>query len=197
MKKLLLSVFVLTMVVTISNAQTEQGSMIVGGDVSLDFQKEKQSLGGTSTDMGKSTIVNLNPLFGYFFMDGLAAGLEVNFSNSTFKPEQIDGKGTSNTIAVGPFVKYYHESGVFGMANVSFGSAKYKNTFNGTTNETTYSNFWWRVGAGYAVFLNESISLEPMLSYQSYTNKVKDSDPESKDITSGLQISAGFHIFLK
>ncbi|ELR73843.1 hypothetical protein C900_00007 [Fulvivirga imtechensis AK7] len=197
MKKFLLVVFALVGFLASVNAQTEKGSITAGGNISIDFEKEKFKSGSTTVDVGNNTSFTFNPLVGFFIMDGLAAGLEVNLQTSKFKSDDDTFESKFNAISIGPFVKYYHTSGAFGMGSIGFGSAKSESTNNNNTNEAEFGLFTWRLGGGYALFLNDHVSLEPMLSYGSFVTKDKDSDQDEKDITNGFQISVGFHIFLK
>lgn len=190
MKKTLLVVAIM-FVVAFAHAQTEQGSMLVGGDVSLDFATNKADVGGTSVDIGKTTEIEFSPQFGYFIKDGLAIGAEVLYQSTKFEADG-GGESTSSLVGIGPFVKYYLESGIFGQANFGFGSAK--NDFG--SGETKYSASTWRLGVGYAAFLNDNVAIEPMLSYGSDRLKEKDSDPEVIQIDNSFRISVGFTIFL-
>lgn len=171
-------------------AQTEQGSMIVGGDISLDFQTNKVESGGNSVDVGKTNTIEFSPQFGYFISDGLAVGAEVLYQSITFKPDGGGNDTKASVVALGPFVKYYLDNGVFAQANFGFGSSK---TDFGS-GEVKSSITLWRIGAGYAAFLNDHVAVEPMLSYGSIQQKNKDTDV--KDIDNGFMISVGFTIFL-
>lgn len=197
MKKFLLVVFALFGFLVTTNGQTEKGSIMAGGNISLNIQNEKIKTGSTTFDVGNSTSFTFNPTGGYFFIDGLAAGLDINLQTSKFKSDDDSYESKSTTISIGPFVKYYHSSNFFGMGSIGFGSSKSEVTNNGNSGEAELGVSRWRLGAGYALFLNDHVSLEPMLSYGALTFKDKDADPESKDISSGLQFSIGFQIFLK
>ncbi|UII30989.1 porin family protein [Fulvivirga ulvae] len=195
MKKTLLAVIMVAAVVSFAQAQTEQGSILAGGSVSMEFENNKRETGSTTVDRGNSFYASFNPNVGYFFMDGLAVGLELGVSSSTFKADQSDYESRNTSLSFGPFVKYYHKSNFFGLGSFAVGSAKSEVDDNGTS-EVKYGLFNWRLGAGYAVFLNDHVSLEPMLSYGSNTLKNKDADPEIKTLDNGLMISVGFQIFL-
>ena len=194
MKKTLLVVAAL-FTVGLVNAQTEKGNMIVGGDVSLDFATNKAESNGTTVDVGKTTEIEFSPQFGYFVMDRLAIGAELTYQSETFKPDGGGGDDKFSLVGLGPFVKYYLENGIFGQLNAGFGSGKFETTNGqGATQETKYSASTWRLGVGYAAFLNEHIAVEPMLSYGSDVLKNKDTDVKSID--NSFRISVGFTIFL-
>lgn len=197
MKKTLLSIAATFAFVAALQAQTEQGSILAGGSLSFDFENNKAKTGSTTVDEGNTFYAAFNPQVGYFFIDGLAAGLEVELSSTRFTPDQGDNESTFTIFSVGPFLKYYHSSGFFGTGKVAFGSSKSEFVAgNGNFQEDKDNIFGWRLGAGYALFLNDKVSLEPMLSYGSYSVKDKDADPEVKDVDSSLRISVGFQIFL-
>jgi outer membrane protein len=196
MKKITLFTLFFAGIFSFANAQTDKGSIIAGGDISFDFGKDKAKSNGTTVEFGKTTTVEFSPLAGYFFMDRLAGGLEFNINSTTFKEDGTGDKDVFTVIAVGPFVKYYHETGLFGMGSVGFGSIKDKTITGSVTNEGTSGIFQWRLGAGYAAFLNDHVSVEPMLSYGALIIKDKDANPEVKDISNRLRISVAFNIFL-
>ncbi|MBL6448881.1 porin family protein [Fulvivirga sp. 29W222] len=196
MKKTLLTGIIMIAGACFAQAQTEQGGILAGGSVSMDFENNKLEAGSTTVDRGNTFSVSFNPNVGYFFMDGLAGGLELEISSSTFTEDQTDFETKFSTFNFGPFVKYYHSSGLFGLGRFGVGSAKEVDEDAGGTDETKFGVFTWRLGAGYALFLNDNVSLEPMLSYGSYNFTNKDSDPEVKTIDNSLRISVGFQIFL-
>jgi hypothetical protein len=196
MKKLLLGILLIGFTIT-GNAQTGKGRVLVGGEVSFDLANNKTDVGGTVSTDGKTTSILFAPKFGYFFMDRLVAGAEITFQSETFKPDGGGGDDKFNALAFGPFVKYYLDNGVFGMGSFGIGSAKTEfPTGQGTTNTTKYGISAWRLGVGYAAFLNDNISVEPMLSYGGDRLKNKDANPERIDITNSLTISVSLNIFL-
>ncbi|MBK6478825.1 MAG: hypothetical protein KA109_10715 [Saprospiraceae bacterium] len=112
------------------SAQTEKGTWLLGGNAA--YQRSHGS--GT---------LNINPSIGYFLLNNFAAGAQLNF---------LGIKGGS-FVSVGFFGKYYFlgdERGRFyatGGLNVGGGS--------GSKFDTGFT-----LGAGYAHFLNESISID-------------------------------------
>jgi hypothetical protein len=179
-------------------AQFEQGTMLVGGDFGLEFSTEKSKYNNQTNTEGKGSSFTLEPQFGYFVIDNLAVGGELGVSLSSWKPEGSDGKSSSTTITIAPFVRYYFEPGVFLEGKYAIGSSKFKDDYFGDVEESKYGVSGWSLGAGYAIFLNDNVALEPMLGYQSMTLKNKTSgEPEVKGITSGLFARIGFQIYLR
>lgn len=196
MKKILYSTVLLCFLFTSSFGQTQQGSVLAGGNISASFDKQKSEVGSTSTDVGNFTQISFSPKFGYFIVDGMAAGLSINLSNSKFKADASDFESTNNSITLGPFFRYYHDSGLFGHAEVGFGSLKNESSSGGTTVESKFGLFSWMLGPGYAMFLNENVAIEGMVGFQSQSQTLKDSDPEQKDILLGPVINFGFQVFI-
>jgi hypothetical protein len=75
---------------------------------------------------------------------------------------------------------------------VDIGSASASSTGNGGS--TTNSLFGWTLLAGYPVFLNESIAIEPQLGYNSLTNKI---DAGNKTTDGNFFIRVGFQIYFR
>ncbi|MEM6829919.1 MAG: outer membrane beta-barrel protein [Bacteroidota bacterium] len=181
----------------VSSAQPDAGTLTIGGGLSLDFQNNKQENGSITVDQGNTNVTSFTPLIGYFFLDGFAGGLAVNYIRSRFKTDDDTETTINRSFTVGPFLKYYHESGFFGMANIGFGSGKFKfedTEFPDNNTEADRSVTDWRIGGGYAYFFNDHISIEPMISYGGQTAKFDGTD--IKDINNSFRFSVGFALFL-
>lgn len=200
MKKLTFIIIGLFLILpSLSSAQTTKGSFIAGGNVSLDFQNEKFENDISSGDIGNTTIIEFNPTVGYFFIDRLAAGISANISNTKFKSDEATFEDTSTSFLVGPFVKYYHKSNVFGVAQLGLGTDKFESESTGfETFEVERNVFDWRVGVGYAIFFNDYISLEPMFLYNRKRGKEENnfSSTETTRTINSFKFSVGFSIFL-
>lgn len=190
--KLLILLSGLMFMVISVQAQTKQGTFLAGGSLTLDFQKNKAEQGNTTVDLGNTNSVVINPTFGYFFMDGLSAGIQLGINSTKFKSNLNNQETTFTDWTVGPFVKYYHETNLFGMASVGFGTSKQKTN----NNENKDGIFQWRLGVGYAFFLNEHVAIEPMMSYGATNYKDNDTDPDSKSINNSFRLSGGIIIFI-
>ncbi len=110
-------------------AQTEKGTWLLGGNAGFMSTKGSSSL-------------SINPSVGYFVLNHLAGGAQVNL---------LVIKKAS--FSIGPYAKYYFYGNEKGRLYASAGL----NIGLGTASkfDTGYS-----VGAGYALFLNESISID-------------------------------------
>lgn len=198
MKKTLLSLAAALLLIGGANAQTEQGKIMAGGSLGVSFGNTYNEYDGTKGAEYKNSTFSLTPKVGYFFIDGLAAGLEVNLDLQTQKIDEdgMDYKGTSSTFLVGPFARYYSSVGLFGDASIGFGSSKFKEEETGQEDGESKSNlFGWSLGAGYAIFLNDNVSIEPMISYNKFTFTDGD-DSKDKNKQGQFLIEVGFNIFL-
>lgn len=176
MKKLILSLAIVTIATLTATAQTGKGTWLIGGDAG--FTSSKYS--GAS---GSATTVYINPDAGYFFADDLAAGAGVNFSS--YSP---GGGGSSSTnFTFAPFVRYYFlplgdNAKLFANGMFGFGS-----TSNG--NGGSVSSTEWGLSAGPAFFLNEHTALEATLFY----NSLKYSGSDAYN-TFGVAVGFQIHI---
>ncbi|HLO57691.1 MAG TPA: outer membrane beta-barrel protein [Bacteroidales bacterium] len=194
---LVLSFFVLSL-----NAQTEAGKILVGGSSSLSFSAmtEKYKSDDADGTWGKSTSFSLAPDAGYFVIDGLAVGLQLNMGLSSFKQDDSDYKSSSTMIVAAPFVKYYYGTGKvkpFATASIGFGSQvdKDKNGETTTTDKTGIFGFGGGIGA--AMFMNDNVALELGIGYTSMSTKAKeDNDNNRKDINAGVQFQVGITVVL-
>lgn len=198
MKKAIFTLAVILAGITSSFAQFEQGRMLVGGTVGFSSTTSKSESGSNSITWGNTTEISLAPQFGYFVIDNLAIGAGLDVSLSSFKPDDDDNDSEYSATGVQfqPFVRYYLPAKVFFQGNFGLGSAKYEETYLGDTDEEKYGLSSWSLAAGYAIMLNDNVAIEPMLGYGSTTTKYKDSDPEEKDIDSGLFIRVGIQVYL-
>lgn len=194
MKQVLTLLFVAT--TTIVFAQTSQGDWQVGGDVTASFGNSKSEFGGSSGPEDKVNSISVSPRVGKFIVDNLAVGLGLGLSSSKVESEDGSFVNKSNSLMVAPYVRYYTDGGFFGHGSVGFGSAKSTSESGGSEFETKFSTFNWEIGPGYAYFISESVAFEGLLTYGSMTQTVKDSDPEQKDIFSGISFRIGCFVFL-
>lgn len=164
-------VFALVMCCSIvAVAQTERGNWLIGGNFNLNT-------------VSNSTTIGLNPTAGYFVANNVAVGATVMLEYDKF------GENKSTTFGAGPLARYY-----FGKANVkpflngelNFISQKFK--FPTGTNTENGVNYF--LGAGLALFLNQSVALEGMAGYNH--TKIKDIEGDG-----GFAMRIGFQVYLQ
>ena len=146
MKKILLlaSAFCLTGIV--SNAQTQKGYYLIGGNIA--------NMGGNTNE--KSFNLKLEPKAAWFVQDDLAIGGQVSVGLDAGR-----GRGPAINYFVGPMARYYFgdqdlnttkQTRIFAEANAGIGGT------NGGGRST--NGFEAGAGPGLAFFVNENISLE-------------------------------------
>ncbi len=178
-------------------AQYQQGRMLVGGTVGFSTTKDKSKAGGTTVTHGTNTDFSIAPQFGYFVIDNLAVGGNLDISLSKYNPENDnDTESTTTSLAIAPFVRYYLPQNIFFHGQFGVGTGKYKETEGNVSQEQKFSTSQWQLAVGYAAFLTDNVAVEPMIGYGSTTRKYKDTNPEFKDLTPGLFIKVGFQIYL-
>lgn len=171
---------------------TDKGHFIVDGSVFFSINNSKSEQDGFNTE-SKTFGFGISPKAAYFIVDRLALGLETSFNYTDNEFTNTDGdKSSSNStaISVGPFFRYYLMNGVFGQASLGFGTSNSES--NGFENKSDF--FRYQLGVGYAIFLNQHISLEPIISYQYSKNTNDQSTFETTN--NGFTLGAGFTIYL-
>lgn len=189
MKKTLFTFAVMIFCAAGAVAQTQQGLMLVSGSVGFNSVSYEGVYDGATQWDATITTFELTPRVGYFVTDALAVGAGLEFSTTTTKEDE--DKLTESGIAFAPFARYYLPQGLFGEAEVGFGSNKTK-----AENEEVKSKiFQWSVGVGYAIFLNDNVALEPLVSYGSRTD-TNSEDTKYKDKFSGIGLNIGLSVYL-
>src|SRR5690349_3679248 len=96
MKKLLLSLVAVSALAFTTQAQTEKGKIIVGGNAA--FSTSKSDADGAKSN----TSFKIVPSVGYFVSDNIAVGTGVGYSYD----KQI-GESQNQAFVVSPFGRYY------------------------------------------------------------------------------------------
>lgn len=171
---------------------TDKGHYIVDGSVYFAINNSKSEFNGFESK-SKAFGFGLSPKAAYFVMDRFAVGVETSFNYNDGEFTDVEGRKTSTkgtSISAGPFLRYYLANGLFGEASIGFGTSK--NTSGDY--EATSNSFGYKLGVGYAIFLNQHISVEPMLSYRN-TN-LKDKETTVENTNNGFTLGAGFTLYL-
>ena len=192
---LILYLFLMLLSVAVT-AQTSKGSWLVGGGAGLNFNNQSADVNGRNIDLNKETTLSLLPGAGYFVSDGLAIGASLDYTTAWFKTADDVVEVTSTRLGFVPFVKYYHPSGVFGQASAGLGTINTNSESNGISLENSSNFFSWGLSLGYAIFLNDHVSLEPAVNYASVASSLDDPANDVTQISRDLQITVGFNIFL-
>jgi outer membrane protein len=143
MKKVLLTLFAAT-VVFAASAQISKGTILVNGGSNLGFISANE-------DAGDFSVFSLDARAGYFVIDNLALGLVLGYEKFDSKVEGAED--SDPTTDIGIFGRYYVNGKI--LVGASFTSSK-QGDLSGTT-----------IGleAGYAIFVNDAVAIEPALNY--------------------------------
>jgi len=180
MKKLIIALFMLFSSAA-TYAQFNKGRMLVGGQLSLTSVPNSEY---------KGTTFSLSPQFGYFVINNFAVGAGINYNvQKNTSDNSTDYFSTS--LQFQPFVRYYFKPGIFIHGSYGIGAGKAKTT----SYESSYNIYNWTTSAGYAIFLNDHVAIEPMLGYSWYTVNDKGTDGE-KSSGSSLYFQVGLQVYL-
>lgn len=166
--------FIFTSLVTYTQAQTSQGSLSLGGGISITSEKDENP----GEDV-KTTIVRFSPSVGYFVVDNLAVGLNLDLTSRKREDDKY------SDLLIGPFARYYkytsnEKFAFYGEVGFLFGSTK--NEPDGQ-DEIKGSLFNFYISPGFAYFFNEKWALDLRLQGISYSsedpNKDRDDDKEN------------------
>jgi Outer membrane protein beta-barrel domain len=216
MKKLILSMLALSLFWANAMAQAPKGSVLIGSSTSvwggvsgiqdllpansggISFTKTKYKYDKESIDADKSTTFNFSPRVGYAFMDGLVAGLKINYFLLKSEDEIYDEEFTSTGIGAGPFIRYFvptkGNAKPFVEAETAFGRITEK--YDGEEDEDKTSTMRLGGGLGVAFFFNDHVAFDVMGGYFYNSSKDPDSEEDIKEITSGFGLGLGLTVFL-
>ncbi len=159
----------------VMQAQTQKGSVLIGGSAGFSFTKYNNV---------KATNVNLSPSALFFVIDQLAVGGSLNIG-SYHVASDIDTY-TNTNFGIGPAVRYYFVgTGNFrpyGAAGFSLNSQKSNSQDQATTN-TSFS-----LGIGGDYFINDHVAIETGLNYTSQHQK--NSSPNYNIISLSIGVAA-------
>lgn len=154
-------------------AKVKHGSLMLGGNMSGNYlvtSREIDDLGNKVNARQINFIMRAKN--GYFIREDLAVGLDLNFTHRSSKiTDFADSPREPNreTLALaGPFIRYYLLNGVFGEASALIGL----HNFNDVNNK--HKAMESSIGVGYAHFINEKFSLEPIISMRYFQKKDRD-----------------------
>lgn len=172
------------------HAQTDQGSMLVGGSAGLDY---------TVRSDDKAFNASLSPQGGYFVIDNFAVGLRIpmGLQNSTSRSSpspdsEIETRTLTYRVGIGPFARYYFGKSAIrpfinGGADYQYSRTREKDNASERVliqRQDSYSIFG---GVGMAYFISQFVGLESQLGY-TYFRSDQLNKYSSLGLTVGLQI---------
>lgn len=166
--------------------------------IHLGFSTMKYKSNSGNGDSEKIRTFNLSPRAGYFIIDNLAVGLDVNLSFLSYGSG--DDKESTTALGIGPFVRYYKpldKCSPFVEVGGSIGTLRNKYTYlnQDETNKASVTSVM--VGAGLAVPLGDVVNFDIMAGYVSTTVKDKENNPnDTRSVLGTLGIKVGFLFYL-
>lgn len=172
-----------------------QGNYLFNGSIFINSTSSKTKFDGETQDNSKTFEIRASPRAGYFIKDNIAVGLDLFLQSSKTTFEDIDSEVTSSGFSIGPFARYYFDGGLFAEGTVGLGSTTTSSIL--FSEDLTSSTFGWRLGAGYALFLGDHISVEPT-AYYSWESQKANGAPNNapKNIVSSIFIGIGLTAYL-
>lgn len=166
MKKLLLSLVAVSALAFSTQAQTEKGKIIVGGNAT--FNTNKSDADGAKSN----TSFKIVPSVGYFVSDNIAVGTGVGYSY-----DKEVGKFENQAFVVSPFGRYYANLSesfkFFGQLSVpmEFGTAKAVDAAGKVGEKVgTSTNIGVALSPGFAFYPTKRIGIEFGINGLSYNN---------------------------
>lgn len=154
MRKLLLTLTAVAGLTMASQAQTEQGKFIVGGQVGFHTNSVDDSDAETSS-------FSINPTVGYFVSDNWAIGTAVGYNWS--KAENSIDVTKSNSFNVAPFVRNYIGDGQFKFfaqlsVPMQWGEVEFEDPSTNRTDK--FASYGVELAPGVAFFPTPKIGIE-------------------------------------
>ncbi len=184
MQKKILVFSLLMACLSVSYAQTDKGTWMLGGTGAITNNENPQS---------STFTFNLSPRIGYFVVPNWAIGVQTGFSisNSEFKLPAV-GEFKQNVRNLGVFTRYYFLPNRFKI----FPHLDYQRTWTtlksqvlfGNSNEQNTQMWQSNIGLGATYFLNSSIGIEALAYYQLLGQ-------DAMQNRNGLGIQIGFQIY--
>lgn len=208
-QKLFCASLILFLCLNLISAQTEKGNFLVGisaplnltGDSQVGFVSQKRKGDGFETDPQKTFSITLAPRGGYFVIDGLAVGLDLNLGYAKITDDFFSGGEFSVTqVLVTPFARFYLPSGnvkPFFECTGGIGSSKSKFDDDSFNSENTSNLFLLGAGFGIASQLGNKVTFDTSLGYSHLSEKDKEDNPANERlITNAVRLNLGFSIYL-
>lgn len=146
---------------TFASAQTEKGSMLLGGTAGF---------GAQFNEFNDVFSVNIFPDFGYFAADGIAVGASLNFGYS--KADESD----ATSFGFIPFARYYLNQGNAPMFFLQAKIGVVTNRIDNGFGANTVSGAVFGGGPGMAIFLTDQIAIEGILDVTRYAGDFQFTD---------------------
>lgn len=177
MKKIVMIVSALVLG-TSAMAQTDQGGWMLGAGSNLGYSSVKQD----NDQEDAENALSFNVRAGYFVIDHLAAGLDIGYNSTS------QGDADASALGVGPYLRY------FLMENKLFGELSYQFQTVSAGGENLGNGSAIGIGAGYAAWLNDNVTIEPMVKYSLLGFKAEGADEAVNGSGFGLMVNFGIYL---
>lgn len=204
MKRTIVTVFIAYIVGATAFGQSEKpyvkGTILTGGSLSVNFEKDKEFLKGSPPNSDVTYIIKLKSIetnfqIGYFILNHFSIGIKskIAFTNYITYDDVssiIIWDIKDRDLITGPFFRYYLNPGLFFEGFGGFGFQNQKT--NGKKSKQNINAL--SAGVGYSFILNKYVALEPILSYDLLHKNAYDYD---KEVTvNKFTLSLGLQFYL-
>ena len=215
---LILTVSILTINFGVLTAQTNKGTKFIGVSTAQNFTEtgyDIMSLGYSSStiqyygdgdeesDPTKLININLIPKVGYFILDNLVVGLDINLAYSKeYRPG--GSKYYEWLYGAGPFVRYYiPKSKIIPFFELNSIYGIYKEKYSYSIGDNLYENEYYTRfstfggSVGIAVPISKKVNFDILAGYSYFISKVLKNNPRNyKEIEGKVGLKLGFTILL-
>ncbi|MFD2515665.1 autotransporter outer membrane beta-barrel domain-containing protein [Pontibacter locisalis] len=198
MKRLLLLLFLMLPMLSMAQenmshlirAKVKQGSFLLGGTINATAYQVTDELSVPDKTLeGMKINAAISTKNGYFIWHDFVAGLDMTLSHESIDvtlPDVKQKPDRQTFMLLGPFARYYLDNGIFGELTIQGG------LHNFTKGGHKYDLYQGSLGIGYAHFINEKFSIEPVISFR-YFQRTED---DRSYITMGPVLGVGIQAYI-
>jgi len=184
MKKVLLTLTAIAGLTIAAQAQTEQGKIMVGGQLGFETSKVKD------TDH-KNNSFSINPTVGYFVSDNLAIGTGIGYNWGKTETSK-DNSVKNDAFQVSPFARKYSANGpvrFFAQLSVPMAWGTTTTEVNNVETKNKFESYGVELAPGLAYFPTSKIGIELKVRGL-YYNYNKDKTDDVAVNTFGLNVNS-------
>jgi outer membrane protein assembly factor BamA len=214
----LITLMILLFSFTMLSAQTEKGKFLIGASSNFGMDGFYPSFNSSLFDAGIITMkyksehdgqkseeesdnmnsISFNPRFGFFIINNLSAGLQLNFSRNGVSDE--DYKSHNSIYGAGPFLRYYIPASkvlpfieLYGTIGEIKSMYQYGNDAK-NRDEDSYTSYGG--GLGLAFPLGNKATFDGLVGYDAITMSEEEDNYKSSFTISNIGLKLGFTLLL-